>query len=160
MTRIVDLESIRKMVSSLDLIPLIEEGFVAYSSGNSVVPPVGEYNIRKVAVLEGHDYSNHQNVDPPGKPLQDWLMQLPVQTGVFAITDALGVAPGSACRFINRKIPDELALLGVSNNELLCNLEHPPLSSIRLPGKRLGFEAAKRLNAMMIGNTRNLESTR
>ncbi len=43
----VDLETIKTIVTTLDLIPLIEEGFAAYSNGQSVVPPVGELQLDK-----------------------------------------------------------------------------------------------------------------
>ena len=37
-----ELEEIKRVLPKLDLFPLIKQGFVAYSSGLSVVPPVGE----------------------------------------------------------------------------------------------------------------------
>ncbi len=42
MEDLVTLEVIRSIVPSLDLVGLMEEGFVAYSAGRCVVPPVGE----------------------------------------------------------------------------------------------------------------------
>ncbi|SVB72284.1 uncharacterized protein METZ01_LOCUS225138, partial [marine metagenome] len=40
--KIVNLEKIKEIVADIDLLPLIEEGFVKYSIGQTVVPPVGE----------------------------------------------------------------------------------------------------------------------
>ena len=40
--RLISLEDIKKIISGIDLFPIIKEGFVAYSSGNAVVPPIGE----------------------------------------------------------------------------------------------------------------------
>jgi ornithine cyclodeaminase len=48
-TRVVTLEEIKAILPTLDLVPVIEEGFVAYSAGRAVVPPVGEL------LLEGGD---------------------------------------------------------------------------------------------------------
>lgn len=47
MSRTIDLTTIKKIVTSLDLIPLIEQGFVAYSNGQAVVPPIGELQLDK-----------------------------------------------------------------------------------------------------------------
>ena len=42
MTRIVKLKEIKKILNNLDPITLVEDGFIAYSQGKVVVPPVGE----------------------------------------------------------------------------------------------------------------------
>ncbi len=47
MMKIVTLDKIKKVLPSLDLMPAIEAGFVAYSAGRSVVPPVGELLLEK-----------------------------------------------------------------------------------------------------------------
>lgn len=47
MSKTVDLETITSIVESLDLIPMIEKGFMAYSQGDSIVPPVGELQLEK-----------------------------------------------------------------------------------------------------------------
>jgi ornithine cyclodeaminase len=48
-TRVVTLEEIKAVLPGIDLLPAIEDGFVAYSAGQAVVPPVGEL------LLEGGD---------------------------------------------------------------------------------------------------------
>lgn len=90
-------------------------------------------------------------ITPADPMLTNWLKSLPASTAVFATTDALGVCVSMACREAELRVPDSVALLAASNNELLCNLDHPPLSSIRLPGRRLGFEAAKILQQLLDG---------
>ncbi len=40
--KIIDLTQIKEIIKSLDMLPLIEEGFIAYSKGNAVIPPIGE----------------------------------------------------------------------------------------------------------------------
>ena len=45
----------------------------------------------------------------------------------------------------------EVALTGVDNDELECHLCHPPLTSIAVPGRRIGFEAARVLDETMQG---------
>ena len=48
-------------------------------------------------------------------------------------------------------IPHEVALLGVDNDDLECELTHPPLSSIAIPARRIGYEAAWLLDQLMSG---------
>lgn len=40
--KIIDLDQIKEIVKSLDILPSIEEGFIAYSKGSAVIPPIGE----------------------------------------------------------------------------------------------------------------------
>lgn len=60
MTKIIDSMTIKQIVASLDLIPLIEAGFVAYSKGQSVVPPVGELQLEKGEVHIKYGFINAQ----------------------------------------------------------------------------------------------------
>lgn len=113
-----------------------------------------------VNVFEDEDYTSRKSFSPPSDQLKSWLCELPEPSGVFATTDALGVVIASSCRFASLKVPEQIAILGVSNNELLCNLEYPSLSSIRLPGERLGFEAAQRLHSMISGYEESVDALR
>lgn len=113
-----------------------------------------------ISVFEDSDYSHRQNFSPPSEQLRAWLIDLPQPNGVFVTTDALGLVIASSCRFAALGVPEQIAILGVSNNELLCNLEYPSLSSVRLPGERLGFEAAQRLHAMLCGNPEPVDARR
>jgi LacI family transcriptional regulator len=56
-----------------------------------------------------------------------------------------------ACRMSGVAVPDEVAVIGVDNDELLCELSHPPLSSVVPNAHRTGYDAAALLNAMMDG---------
>lgn len=105
-----------------------------------------------VEVFEEDDYSHGMSFSPPSERLRTWLSELPQPNGVFATTDALGLVIASSCRFAHLKVPEQIAILGASNNELLCNLEYPSLSSIQLPGALLGYEASRRLHSMLNGN--------
>jgi LacI family transcriptional regulator len=53
------------------------------------------------------------------------------------------------CRQLDLHIPEQVALLGVDNDDLECHLCAPPLSSIELAGERIGYEAAKLLDGLM-----------
>jgi LacI family transcriptional regulator len=57
----------------------------------------------------------------------------------------------SACREIGVAVPDEVAVLGVDNDDVLCDLSDLPLSSIVPDTRRIGYEAASLLERMMEG---------
>lgn len=83
--------------------------------------------------------------------LGQWIDRLPKPVGIFACYDLRGQQVLNACRSISALVPDDVAVLAVDNDEVLCELSHPPLSSIIPNTKRTGFEAAKLLNEMMAG---------
>jgi ornithine cyclodeaminase len=64
MTRVIELEQIKSILRTVDVVPLMEEGFVAYSQGRVVVPPVGELIFEdppgdahiKYGFIKGDDY--------------------------------------------------------------------------------------------------------
>src|SRR5262249_13925373 len=56
-----------------------------------------------------------------------------------------------ACRRINVRVPDEVAVIGVDNDEILCNLSSPPLTSVDINTERIGYEAAALLDRLMAG---------
>lgn len=77
--------------------------------------------------------------------LGHWLSSLPRPVGILASHDIQGVQLSEACRRSGLKVPDDVALVGVDNDDLLCELARPALSSVALPAERIGFEAAKLL---------------
>jgi LacI family transcriptional regulator len=50
-------------------------------------------------------------------------------------------------------VPDQIAVLGVDNDSVLCGVACPRLSSIELDGQRMGYEAATLLARMMGGKS-------
>lgn len=74
-----------------------------------------------------------------------WLESLPKPVALFACDDYYALQISETCNILNIGIPDDIALLGVDNDELLCNLSSPTLSSIVLDVENGGYQAAKRL---------------
>lgn len=83
--------------------------------------------------------------------LQRWLRGLPKPVGVFAYHDLWAVQLIEACRMASLHVPDDVAVVGVDNDDLLCRLSRPALSSIVLPGERVGWEAAALLDRLLQG---------
>jgi len=83
--------------------------------------------------------------------LKSWLKSLPPRTGIFAATDFVGVMVIDACRELGLAMPEDIGIIGVDNNVMLCEMASVPLTSIATDARRLGFEAARMLDLMMKG---------
>jgi LacI family transcriptional regulator len=83
--------------------------------------------------------------------LAGWLRGLPKPVGIMACYDIRGRQVLDACRRAGIGVPDEVAVVGVDNDELLCELSDPPLSSVRPDPMRTGYRAALLLNRLMSG---------
>lgn len=83
--------------------------------------------------------------------LTRWLKSLPKPCALLSCDDNLGNHITEAARHTGIKIPDQLAVMGVDNDEMLCELSDPPLSSIKLDTEKSGYEAARLLHAMIEG---------
>jgi len=81
--------------------------------------------------------------------LAAWLRQLPKPAGVMACNDDRGREVLEACRAARIRVPEELAVIGVDNDELRCELADPPLSSVVLNAEGVGYRAAALLDRMM-----------
>ncbi|HEX6985155.1 MAG TPA: DNA-binding transcriptional regulator, partial [Planctomycetaceae bacterium] len=80
-----------------------------------------------------------------------WVAGLPKPVGVMACYDIKAQQLLDACRDAGVAVPDEVAVLGVDNDELLCELSFPPLSSVIPDSRRAGYEAARLLDRLMAG---------
>ncbi|WP_199037123.1 XylR family transcriptional regulator [Glycomyces salinus] len=85
--------------------------------------------------------------------LAGWLAGLPRPVGVLACYDIAGQEVLEACTIAGLAVPDEVAVLGVDNDELIANLTSPPLSSIEPDSVRMGHLAARLLDQMMDGES-------
>jgi LacI family transcriptional regulator len=82
-----------------------------------------------------------------------WLNSLPKPVGVLASNDIPARELAAVCREAGLRVPEDVAILGVDNDDLECSLSSPPLSSVALPAERIGFEAAATLDRLFAGET-------
>ncbi len=80
-----------------------------------------------------------------------WLKQAPRPLGAMAMHDVQARHVSVACRLAGLRVPDEVAILGVDNDELVCELSDPPLSSVEQGLDQIGYEAAAMLARMLDG---------
>jgi LacI family transcriptional regulator len=79
------------------------------------------------------------------------LKAIPKPAAVFTFRDADAANVLDACLAIDLAVPDEIAILGVDNNDLICETLSVPLSSVCHDLEELGFEAAALLDRLMRG---------
>jgi LacI family transcriptional regulator len=89
--------------------------------------------------------------DEETNELAAWIRDLPKPVGVMACYDFRGQQVLDSCRRIGVAVPDEVSVIGVDDDELLCELSNPPLSSVIPNTYRTGYEAAALLDEMMAG---------
>lgn len=85
--------------------------------------------------------------------LARWLRRLETPIGLFASTDIGARQVLEACQTIGLRVPSDVAVVGVDNDEMICELTSPPLSSIEQGSLRMGYEAAELLDRLMAGRT-------
>lgn len=82
--------------------------------------------------------------------LAGWLENLEKPVGVFACTDIRGRQILETCRMMGIHVPDAVAVIGVDNDEMICELTSPRLSSIEQGSLRMGYEAAALLDRLIV----------
>jgi LacI family transcriptional regulator len=83
------------------------------------------------------------------KHVRQWLAKLPKPAGVFAPNDIWALWLCGICKQEGFKVPEDIAILGAGDDELMCELARPSLSSVAIPAERIGYEAAAMLDRLM-----------
>ncbi len=83
--------------------------------------------------------------------LSKWLVSLPKPAGVLAAFDDRALDVLEACRHAAIPVPEEVAVLGIGNDEPICEAAAPPLSSVAIEFASQGYRAARELHALMMG---------
>lgn len=94
-----------------------------------------------------HDYDRQQEA------LGEWIASLPKPVGIMTTNDFLGRQVLEACQRIGASVPDGVAVLGADNDEPICRISTPPLSSVIINDELRGYEAARVLAELMAGST-------
>ncbi len=105
-----------------------------------------QVSLVKNAPTYRYDVENFQN------EFQDicrWLRGLPKPIALFACNDFMARQVTEICQMENIRIPEDISLLGVDNDEFMCNISSPTLSSIKLNFEKHGYELAETLFKMV-----------
>lgn len=87
-----------------------------------------------------------------------WLRDLPRPAGLFGVLDTLAQQLARAARALGWRVPEDAAVLGAGDDDFWVEFESVPLSSVKLPARRIGYEAAALLDTMMRRGTRRAPS--
>lgn len=116
----------------------------------------GEHFLRMVKEA-GHGCFDYQpgggepDSDAETDGIAKWLGSLALPLAVFACYDYRGQQVLEACRRAGLVVPEQVAVLGVDNDEILCQLSPPPLSSVTPNAHRTGWVGAELLAQIMAG---------
>lgn len=103
----------------------------------------GDYYYFETENLSGEQWSkSHIHLD-------DWLLSLPKPIALFACDDYFALQVSEICKINNIRIPEDISLLGVDNDELICNLSDPPISSIVLELEKGGYETGRLIDKLV-----------
>ncbi|HOA74598.1 MAG TPA: DNA-binding transcriptional regulator [Phycisphaerae bacterium] len=80
-----------------------------------------------------------------------WVRGLPKPLAIMACTDDRGFQVLEACREAGIAVPEEVAVIGVANDDCLCALSVPPLTSVDVADEQIGYRAAALLDELMNG---------
>ncbi len=83
--------------------------------------------------------------------IAEWLKVLPRPVGLMASNDDRAELVTEACKAVDLSVPDDVAILGVDNDQTICELCTPPLSSVTLNIRKAGYDAAALLDRMIAG---------
>ncbi|MFG0288195.1 MAG: substrate-binding domain-containing protein [Rhodopirellula sp. JB044] len=85
--------------------------------------------------------------------LVDWLKEITPPVAIMACNDLRGMHLMDACSRVDLAVPEEVAVIGVDNDEMLCRVCSPTLSSVIPNAELVGFRAAELLARLMKGET-------
>jgi LacI family transcriptional regulator len=102
-----------------------------------------------------HPRSRAQRFAYPPKEephVTEWINTLPKPIGLFCANDDRASSIIETCRALEFGVPEDISILGADDDEYICELENPPLTSIRISSDQAGYEAAELLHRMIKGS--------
>lgn len=93
----------------------------------------------------------HESWQRHRRETSEWVRSLGKPTAVMTVDDVQGHTLVEVCRQAGVMVPEEVAIVGVDNDDVLCRLTEPPLSSVDTGAETRGYEAAALLHRMMAG---------
>ena len=150
----------QEVVAKLAMQHFRDRGFVRFAFCGTPSewdwPPIGR-NFQQLALEAGHACEIYKPASDPGphtmqlEELPKWLKSLRKPVGLLVSNDQRAREVLDACRLAAITVPEEIAVLGVNDDELICEMANPALSSVTHNARRIGYEAAAMLHRLMQG---------
>ena len=106
----------------------------------------GFRNVIRLHNLHYSEYLVTKDPESESPEICRWLRALPKPVAIFCSDDGYALTISENCRLARITVPQEVAILGVDNDELICNISDPPLSSIVLDAEKGGYEVGRMLH--------------
>jgi LacI family transcriptional regulator len=87
--------------------------------------------------------------------IMEWLVSLPKPVALFCCDDAHALFVAETCKVLGIRIPEDIAVMGVDNDDLLCNISDPPISSIEMDVENGGYMCCKMLHDRIRSGSRS-----
>jgi LacI family transcriptional regulator len=153
-----------RLIARLAAEHLLERGFRKFAYCGLPPTPTNPWSrFRELAFVEhvreaGHDCSVYRGRhlsarrwESVQRGLTKWLLSLERPVGLMTCEDVRARHVLEACRRAGLRVPEDVAVIGVDNDVLFCELATPPLSSVIQDTRGIGYEAARTLDAWMSG---------
>ena len=159
------IETDDKMVASLAVEHLVERGFRKLAFCGDASFNWSRWRgeaFAQIVRAKGLEYFEYSSQDRYAlgyswprdqKRLAKWIADLPKPIGLMASYDIRAQEILDCCRELNVAVPDQVAVVGVDNDPIICNLAFPSLTSVIPDAVQAGYLAAELLQRMMQGET-------
>lgn len=106
-----------------------------------------QFHVNNVHVFVDRQLSSMWNYDTA--ELQRWLLSLPKPIGIFACDDNQAEILLETCQAAGINVPLDVAIIGVDNDEVTCNLTVPAITSVNMDIEKAGYEVAEMASRMV-----------
>ena len=101
---------------------------------------------RGCSVLETTSSIGRQRWSDLQESLGNWLQTLHKPIGILAVHDGRAMMVTETCQRLGLRVPDDIAVIGVNNDETVCELTRPTISSVDRNDERIGYQSAALLD--------------
>ena len=112
---------------------------------------------REEVIKENSRYSQYEEIAGTvydRQKLTDWLKGLPKGTALFCCDDAHALTITETFTMAGINIPNDIAVLGVDDDDLICEISDPTISSVKLDVENGGYQTCKLLHQQILNNSR------
>lgn len=100
-----------------------------------------------------HKMNELEKADRVAMEMDRQIAKLPKPVGIFAKDDLAALEIIRSCARLDLRVPDDIAVIGCNDDFLFCYTADAPITSVRYPGRLIGYRLAEMLAGMLAGGT-------